>query len=109
MKYNTELLRRAKSMAYSGSLHKFMYRRAQYSRCIWYYSEKLRTLVDAQIIDAKGKPADQQAMEEDYFWAIGGRRGGTFVVTVSWKIKLFPVPSRVTGTVMYLVLQNTCT
>ncbi|XP_074346685.1 monolignol oxidoreductase AtBBE-like 13 [Apium graveolens] len=36
-------------------------------------------------------------MGEDIFWAIKGCGGGSFGVIVSWKIKLVPVPSIVTG------------
>ncbi|KAG6696379.1 hypothetical protein I3842_09G145400 [Carya illinoinensis] len=53
-------------------------------------------IVDAQMIDVKGRILDRESMGEDLFWAIRGGGGASFGVIVKWKIKLVHVPSIVT-------------
>ncbi|XP_073274945.1 berberine bridge enzyme-like 8 [Primulina huaijiensis] len=52
-------------------------------------------LLDAKIVDAKGRILDRKEMGEDLFWAIKGG-GGSFGLILSYKIKLVQVPPTVT-------------
>ncbi|CAN0911571.1 Berberine bridge enzyme-like 22 [Linum grandiflorum] len=53
-------------------------------------------VIDAYLIDARGKVMNRKEMGEEVFWAIRGGGAGSFGIVVSWKVKLVRVPEKLT-------------
>jgi len=60
------------------------------------YGLSIDHIIDAQIVDVKGRILNKESMGEDLFWAIRGGGGASFGVILSYTIKLVPVPEVVT-------------
>ncbi|XP_004486573.4 berberine bridge enzyme-like 8 [Cicer arietinum] len=73
------------------------------------YGTSIDNVIDAQIIDAKGRLLDREEMGEDLFWAIRGGGGASFGVVLSYKIKLIKVPKIVTVFLVHRTLEENAT
>ncbi|XP_058180942.1 berberine bridge enzyme-like 8 [Rhododendron vialii] len=60
------------------------------------YGLTVDNVIDAEVIDVNGRILNREAMGEDLFWAITGGGASSFVVLLSYKIKLVAVPATVT-------------
>ena len=53
-------------------------------------------VIDAQIVDVRGRILNRKIVGENLFWALRGGGASSFGVILSWKVKLVPVPATVT-------------
>ncbi|MFQ6638933.1 hypothetical protein Gotur_015114 [Gossypium turneri] len=67
-----------------------------YGNMLRKFGLSIDNVVDAQLINAKGRILNRKSMGEDVFWAIRGGGGTSFGIILSWKIKLVRVPPKVT-------------
>ncbi|KAI7756338.1 hypothetical protein M8C21_007893 [Ambrosia artemisiifolia] len=60
------------------------------------YGLSIDNIIEAELVDVKGRLLNRESMGEDLFWAITGGGGASFGVVISYKINLVRVPSSVT-------------
>ncbi|XP_027184247.1 tetrahydrocannabinolic acid synthase-like [Coffea eugenioides] len=66
-------------------------------------------VIDARIVDAKGRVLTRASMGEDVFWAIRGGTGASFCVILAYKVKLVAITPRVTAFRLYKTLETNAT
>ncbi|EFH70087.1 hypothetical protein ARALYDRAFT_473604 [Arabidopsis lyrata subsp. lyrata] len=66
------------------------------------YGLSIDNNIDAKTVDANARVLDRSSMGEDLFWAIRGGGAASFCVVLAWKIKLVPVPEKVTVSIVDL-------
>lgn len=67
-----------------------------YGNLLRKYGLSVDNVINAQMVDWRGRVLDKAKMGEDLFWAIRGGGGASFGVIVSWKVNLVPIPELVT-------------
>ncbi|CAI9291789.1 unnamed protein product [Lactuca saligna] len=60
------------------------------------YGTGADNVVDVRFMDVNGKILNKKSMGKDLFWAIRGGGASSFGIVLSWKLKLVPVPEKVT-------------
>ncbi|XP_020104725.1 berberine bridge enzyme-like 15 [Ananas comosus] len=66
-------------------------------------------VLDAIVVNARAQVLDRESMGEDLFWAIRGGGAASFGIVVAWKIKLVPVPPKVTVFTIPVTLEQGAT
>ncbi|KAK4768296.1 hypothetical protein SAY87_003437 [Trapa incisa] len=69
---------------------------AGYGNMMRKYGLSVDNVLDARIVDVKGRILNRKSMGEDLFWAINGGGGASFGVVLAYKVKLVQVPETVT-------------
>ncbi|XP_059638412.1 berberine bridge enzyme-like 21 [Cornus florida] len=67
-----------------------------YGNMLRKYGLSVDNVVDARIVDVRGRILDRKAMGEDLFWAIRGGGGASFGVVLAYQVRLVKVPETVT-------------
>ncbi|XP_059638414.1 berberine bridge enzyme-like 21 [Cornus florida] len=80
-----------------------------YGNMIRKYGLTVDNVIDARIVDVRGRIFDRKAMGEDLFWAIRGGGGASFGVILAYKLRLVKVPEIVSTFWLQRTLEENAT